>query len=77
MSPEQVEGKKLDGRSDVSVAGVILYECLTGRRPIEPDPEAESEEIGFRNRLICVGTSAFLGRPTGRRAEGARFHPPA
>jgi serine/threonine protein kinase len=33
ISPEQVKGKRGDGRSDIYAAGVMLYEMLTGKAP--------------------------------------------
>ena len=50
ISPEQVKGKRGDGRSDIYAIGVMLYEMLTGKVPFNgPNPFATMNERLLNN----------------------------
>ena len=40
MSPEQLQGKPTDARSDIFAFGCVLYEMLTGKRAFEGESAA-------------------------------------
>lgn len=46
MSPEQLQGEGVDGRSDLFGLGLVLFECLTGRRAFQaPTPVETAAKI--------------------------------
>jgi serine/threonine protein kinase len=52
ISPEQVKGKRGDGRSDVYALGVMLYEMLTGKAPFQgPNPFAIMNDRMLNNPI--------------------------
>jgi eukaryotic-like serine/threonine-protein kinase len=42
LAPEQVRGRRLDGRADLYALGLVLYECLAGRVPFLGESDADT-----------------------------------
>jgi len=88
MSPEQLSGMELDARSDLYSAGVVLFECLTGRLPFEantmyaliakhieqppPDPRTLNAEVP--EALANVIMKAMAKEPADRYQSAAQMH---
>ncbi len=67
MSPEQLTGSELDARSDLYSAGVVLFECVTGRLPFEAETTwalvaKHLEENAADPRTLNAEVSAELSR---------------
>jgi serine/threonine-protein kinase len=81
MSPEQIKGRPVDGRSDIFSLGGVLYQLLTGQKPFPGDSvtaviyKIVSEEPPPPRDLdssIHPGLSAIVMRALAK-APGARF----
>ncbi|MEJ5989460.1 serine/threonine-protein kinase [Ramlibacter sp. PS3R-8] len=87
MSPEQIAGKKVDGRSDLYSLGVMLYQMLTGVLPFRGESMAElmykianEEAPDFRvarpdlpERLAQVIALSLAKKPDARYQDGDAF----
>jgi predicted Ser/Thr protein kinase len=87
MSPEQIAGKKVDGRSDLYSLGVMLFQMLTGVLPFRGDSMAElmykiaNEEAPdirivrkeINDRLASVVALSLAKKPEARYQTGEQF----
>jgi serine/threonine-protein kinase len=85
MSPEQLSGKKVDGRSDLFSTGVMLYEFLTGEKPFEgasiaellykianeKHPNAKEKNPALPDGIIAVIDKLLAKNPDERYQRGA------
>jgi serine/threonine protein kinase len=63
MSPEQIEGKELDGRSDIFSLGSVLYEMLTGQRAFPGKSQLSVASAILEKEPVSVGSLRPLTPP--------------
>jgi DNA-binding beta-propeller fold protein YncE len=78
LAPEQLEGRPLDGRSDVYSLGCVLYECLTGEAVFPRDSrlavawahlEEEPPRASERRAGLPKGVDAAIARALAKEPE--------
>ncbi len=57
LSPEQVCGDPVDGRSDLYTLGILFYEMLSGRLPFEASSQAEAIAQRLTGRVRDIGAT--------------------
>ena len=64
MSPEQIQGQPVDGRSDQFSFAVIAYELLTGEKPFTADsiPALAFKSCKMTRRRFTGSTQVLIGR---------------
>ena len=69
MSPEQLQGKPVDARSDLFSFGCVLYEMLTGKRAFEGDNPASVRPCWSGSPHRCTGAIDGPGKETPNSAS--------
>ena len=78
LSPEQVRGRKLDGRADLYSLGLVLYECLAGRVPFLGETDADTAlarlnrdptDLARLRPTLPYGLAALIHQLLARRPE--------
>jgi serine/threonine protein kinase len=68
MSPEQVEGKELDGRSDIFSLGSVLYEMLTGKKAFEGKSQLSVASAILEKEPVSISTLKPMTPPAVQHA---------